>query len=133
MYKRNFILVSALVILAAMVLTACGPGSATLDVEMKDFAFEPNAWEVPAGAKVTLNLTNTGTQDHEYVIMILGKNATTPFDADDEPNVYWEHEVMPGESAKVEFTAPSEPGVYEIVCGTAGHLEQGMQGTLTVK
>lgn len=133
MYKRNFILVSFLVILAAMILTACGPKSVTFDVEMKDFAFEPNTWEVPAGAKVTLNLNNTGTQEHEYVIMILGKDVTLPFSDDDEPNIYWEHEVLAGESAKVEFTAPTEPGVYNIVCGTAGHLEQGMEGTLTVK
>ena len=88
MYKRNFFLVSALLILAAMVLTACGPKAVSFDVEMKDFAFEPNTWEVPAGAKVTLNLTNTGTQEHEYVIMVLGKSATTPFDDDDEPNGY---------------------------------------------
>jgi len=133
MYKRNFILFSALVILAAMVLTACGPKAVSFDVEMKDFAFEPNTWEVPAGAEVTLNLTNTGTQEHEYVIMILGKDVTLPFSDDDEPNIYWEHEVLPSESAMVEFTAPTEPGVYNIVCGTAGHLEQGMQGTLTVK
>ena len=133
MYKRNFFLFSVLVILVAMVLTACGPKAVTFDVELKDFAFVPNTWEVPAGATVTLNLTNTGTQDHEYVIMILGKDVTLPFDEDDEPNVFWEHEVIPGESASVEFTAPTEPGVYNIVCGTAGHLEQGMQGTLTVK
>jgi len=133
MYKRNFFLFSVLAILAAIVLTACGPKAVSFDVEMKDFAFEPNTWEVPAGAKVTLNLTNTGTQEHEYVIMILGKDVTLPFDDDDEPNIFWEHEVLPGEAATVEFTAPTEPGVYNIVCGTAGHLEQGMEGTLTVK
>ena len=133
MYKRHFFLLSSLVILTAMVLTACGPKAVTFDVELKDFAFEPNVWEVPSGAKVTLNLTNTGTQEHEYVIMVLGKDVTAPFSDDDEPNIYWEHEVQPGESATVEFTAPTEPGVYNIVCGTAGHLEQGMEGTLTVK
>ena len=133
MNKRNLSLLSVLVILAAMVLTACGPKAVTLDVELKDFSFEPAAWEVPAGAKVTLNLTNTGSQEHEYVIMVLGKDATPPFDADDEPNVFWEHEVAPGGTATVEFTAPTEPGVYNVACGTAGHLEQGMHGTLTVK
>jgi plastocyanin len=133
MNKRNFFLLSVLVMLAAMVLTACGPKAVTFDVEMKDFAFEPNTWEVPAGANVTLNLTNTGTQEHEYVIMILGKDVTLPFDDDDEPNIFWEHEVEPGGTATVEFTAPTEPGVYNIVCGTAGHLEQGMEGTLTIK
>ena len=130
---RKLSMAGVLIIIAALVLTACGPKAVTFDVVMKDFAFEPNTWEVPAGANVTLNLSNVGTQEHEYVIMILGKNATVPFDADDEPNVYWEHELQPGTSGTVEFTAPSEPGVYQIVCGTAGHLEQGMEGTLTVK
>ena len=133
MTKSKLFLVSAMVLLTALILTACGPKAVTFDVTMKDFAFEPNAWEVPAGAKVTLNLTNAGTQEHEYVIMVLGKSATTPFDDDDEPNVYWEHEVQAGGAETVEFTAPTEPGDYEIVCGTSGHLEQGMQGTLTVK
>jgi uncharacterized cupredoxin-like copper-binding protein len=133
MNKRNFFLLGALVILVVMVLAACGPKSVSFDVELQDFAFVPNTWEVPAGAKVTLNLTNTGTQEHEYVIMILGKNATAPFSEDDEPNIFWEHEVEPGGNATVEFTAPTEPGIYNIVCGTAGHLEQGMSGTLTIK
>jgi uncharacterized cupredoxin-like copper-binding protein len=133
MNKNKVILTTILVILAAMVLVGCGPKSTTLDVTMADYSFTPNAWEVPAGGKVTLNLTNAGTLEHEFVLMVLGKNATAPFDADDEPNVYWEHELAMGETATVEFTAPTEAGVYQVVCGTPGHLEQGMQGTLTVK
>jgi uncharacterized cupredoxin-like copper-binding protein len=132
--KKNSILFTViLVILAALALASCGPKSTTLDVTMNEYAFEPNTWEVPAGGKVTLNLSNAGTLDHEFVLMVLGKNATAPFNDDDETNVYWEHELAKGESASIEFTAPTEPGVYQVVCGTPGHLEQGMQGTLTVK
>jgi uncharacterized cupredoxin-like copper-binding protein len=50
-----------------------------------------------------------------------------------EENVYWEEEVDAGESATFTFTAPEEPGEYQIICAIPGHLEAGMQGTLTVK
>lgn len=122
-----------LLALLVLLLAACGPKQTTLEVVMSDFEFSPNAWEAPAGAEVKLEIKNEGTLEHEYVIMLLSKDATVPFDADDEPNIYWEHELAPGEEASVTFTAPAEPGIYNIVCGTAGHLEQGMRGTLTVK
>jgi uncharacterized cupredoxin-like copper-binding protein len=121
-----------LALAAVLLLSACGPKKTELNVDMTDFKFTPDTYEVPAGGEVTLNLNNKGTLEHEYVIMIQGKQATTPFDADDEPNVYWEKELQSGTSETVTFTAPSEPGEYEVVCGTAGHLEQGMKATLTV-
>jgi uncharacterized cupredoxin-like copper-binding protein len=64
--------------------------------------------------------------------MVLGKDATLPFDTDDENNVFWKTELDRGESATVTFTAPGEPGGYEVVCSTPGHLEQGMQARLIV-
>jgi uncharacterized cupredoxin-like copper-binding protein len=30
------------------------------------------------------------------------------------------------------FTAPTDPGEYQIVCGTPGHFMSGMVGKLTV-
>ena len=128
--KAGFILV---VLIVGTLLTACGPKSATLDVDMKEYTFSPSTLEVPAGATVTLNLSNSGTLEHEMVIMVLGKDATTPFDDDDEPNIFWEAELEAGQSSTIEFTAPSEPGVYNVVCGIPAHLEQGMRATLTVK
>ena len=131
--KKNIHVFSlALAFVAFVVLSACGPKSTTLNVEMKEFVFVPDTFTVPASTKVTLNLTNKGALEHEYAIMILGKEATLPFDADDEPNIYWEHELLAGESATLEFTSPSEPGEYQVVCGTPGHLELGMKGTLIV-
>jgi uncharacterized cupredoxin-like copper-binding protein len=128
-----FLHLFCLLALCIAALTACGAKSTTLNVDMKDFSFSPDTFSVPAGAKVTLNLKDSGALEHEFVIMLREKGATLPFDEDDETNIYWEHELLPGESAKLEFTAPSAPGEYEVVCGTAGHLEQGMRATLTVK
>ena len=133
MSNRTTVFISLVALFVITSLVACGPKKATISATMTDYKYTPNTWEVPAGGQITLNLKNEGTLEHEFVIMALGTEATMPFDDNDEGNVFWEHELESGESASVEFTAPAEPGVYQVVCGTAGHLEQGMQGTLTVK
>lgn len=131
MNKR--ILFVVILVITGLVLSACGPKRAKIETVMTDFAFTPAAWEVPASAEVTLSLKNEGTLVHEFVILKLGQDVTMPFDDDDEAKVFWEHELPAGENAEVTFTSPAEPGNYNVVCGTAGHLEQGMRGTLTVK
>jgi len=131
---KKFSVVFLFVLVLSMVLSACGGSKAvTLDVDMNEYAFIPSTLEVPAGAEVTINLSNSGTIEHELVIMKLGTEATIPFDDDDEGNVYWETELDAGKSEAVTFTAPSEPGTYQLVCGTPAHLELGMLGTLIVK
>jgi uncharacterized cupredoxin-like copper-binding protein len=125
----------ALIGLVALGLTGCGPKQATLTVEMKDFAYVPNQWSVPAGAQVTLNVKNSGTQIHEWVIMKKGDKAVSPWDShpENENNIFWElDDVEAGNAKTATFTAPTEPGDYQIVCGTPAHIEQGMVGTLTV-
>jgi uncharacterized cupredoxin-like copper-binding protein len=129
---KKVLILSGIVFLLSILLAACGPQKVERDIEMTDFKFNPDTIEVPASTNVTLNLSNTGTLEHDYVIMILGKNASLPFDDDDKNNIYWEHKLEKGESVQLEFTAPSEPGEYQVVCATAGHLEQGMQGKLIV-
>lgn len=131
--KKGWLFTVLLVLPLIIILTACGPQKVTLNVDMKEYRFDPDVLEVPAGAEVTVNLSNSGTLEHEMVIMVLGKQATAPFDDDDEPNIYWEHELEAGQSAVVSFTAPSEAGEYQIVCGIPAHLEQGMVGKLIVK
>jgi uncharacterized cupredoxin-like copper-binding protein len=131
--KRSLLLIGFLLTFA-FILNACGGSGASTDltVELTDFSFTPNTFTVPAGEEITLALSNEGAVEHEFVIMKLGTQATSPFDDDDEPNVYWEVELDSGKSETVTFTAPAEPGEYQLVCGTQGHLEAGMIGTLTV-
>ena len=124
-------LMLSLSLIAALVLTGCAKKN-VLDVNMAEFVFSPADFKVSAGQEVTLNLTNSGAVLHQFVIMKLGTSATIPFDDDDLANVYWEQEVEPGASKTVTFTAPSEPGEYEVVCKSGGHLENGMKATLTV-
>jgi plastocyanin len=131
--------IAAVLMALALVLTvsACtsaakaGP-STTLDVQMTDFAYSPTSFAIPAGKEITLNLKNNGKVPHEFVIIKRGEKVTLPFDDDDEAKVYWEQEAKAGETVSVKFTAPSEPGTYDVVCGQPSHMEAGMVSTLTV-
>lgn len=119
-----------------LALSGCG-GSASspktnIDVTMTDFQFTPNQFTVPAGKEITLEANNTGAVVHNFVIMQLGQTAGTEFTDDDLPNVYWQVEIAPGGSAETSFVAPSEPGEYEVVCRTPGHVQAGMVAKLIV-
>jgi uncharacterized cupredoxin-like copper-binding protein len=132
MKKTVFVLAALLA--ASLALAACGGGTSTsIDVTMTDFHFTPDTFTVPAGKEITVNVTNNGAVDHEFVIFKLGTNAGDKFGPEDEDNIYWEVEAMPGESKTETFTAPAEPGEYFVTCGIPGHLEAGMNGKLIVK
>ena len=118
----------------AFVLVSCGGGgpTTTIDVTFAEFTFTPNAFTIPAGQEITVNAQNNGAVIHEFVIMKLGESVGEDFGDEDEGNIFWEVEAEPGKSVSVKFTAPTEPGEYQVVCGTEGHYTAGMIGTLTV-
>ena len=121
------------VFLSMLLLSGCGSAPTEVTVDMQEFMFTPSEITVPAGEVVNITLINNGAVEHEFVIMKFGKEVSVPFNEDDEDNIYWEHEVEPGATETVTFTAPADSGEYQLVCGIAGHLEGGMQGVLTVK
>ncbi|MEJ5224889.1 MAG: cupredoxin domain-containing protein [Anaerolineales bacterium] len=133
--KKNLFLF-ALVLSLSLFLAACGGAGSSADtsikVDMVEFMFTPDTYTVPAGQEITIELKNSGAIEHEFVIMKFGTEVSQPFDDDDEPNIYWEHEVPAGQTETVTFTAPTEPGTYQVVCGIAGHMEAGMVGKLIV-
>ncbi len=133
MKKTTLLLV--FVLLASMLLTACGGGapSTNLKVDMTDFHYAPDKFIIPAGQEITLNIKNSGAVVHEFVIMKAGQTVGDDFGPEDEENIYWEVEVDPGASKTVTFTAPASAGDYQVICGTEGHFKAGMVGALTVK
>ena len=133
MQKRTFMNLALATTLLALLLSGCGQAKVTFDVVLSDFKFEPNAFEVPPEAEVTLNLTNNASVLHEFVVMKFGQEVSMPFDDNDEGNIFWEAEVEPGTAGTFMFVAPAEKGEYQLVCGTAGHVEAGMIGTFTVR
>jgi len=132
--KKKETLFVVLLVGVTLVLSACGGGgpSTTLNVTMTDFKFEPMEYTIPAGQEITMNATNNGAVEHEFVIFNFGTEAGESFGDEDEANIYWEVELQPGQSSTTTFTAPTEPGVYSVTCGIEGHLEAGMNATLTV-
>jgi uncharacterized cupredoxin-like copper-binding protein len=126
-------LVMAGLVVLGVVLGACGPQQVSIAADMSEFQYQPPIWEVPANAQVTLSLTNDGTVVHTWTLMEAGYTVTPPFTADDNQHVLQAFQVDVDQTQTFTFSAPSEPGTYEIVCAEPGHLEAGMKGTLTVK
>ncbi len=127
---------TSLTLVLLPVLAACS-GSASpsksIKVTMTDFSYSPNTFTVPAGEQISIEVTNTGAVQHSLLIMKRGYQVQGHFTDADTANVYWEQAaVPPGKTAKGAFTAPAEPGEYQIVCGVAGHFEAGMVATLKV-
>jgi uncharacterized cupredoxin-like copper-binding protein len=120
-----------LLIGVALLLAACNAKANTLDVEMNDFSFTPNPMTVKAGELVTLNLTNNGTLEHDFLILEQGEQGHAPFKEADA-RIYWKAHLGARQEQVLQFTAPSEPGEYTVVCGIPGHLEQNMQAILIV-
>jgi uncharacterized cupredoxin-like copper-binding protein len=133
MKKQLFLIVILLSLM--LTLSACGGGNkAKINVEMTDTGYAPAQFTVPAGAEVTLVAKNTGLLEHEFAIMEKGYKVEPPFGDKDESHIYWELEQVEAGTTKTgTFTAPTEAGDYEVVCGLQGHIERGMVGTLTVK
>jgi uncharacterized cupredoxin-like copper-binding protein len=133
MKKQQFLIVILLGLM--LTLSACGGGNkAKINVEATDTGYLPAQFTVPAGAEVTLVAKNTGLLEHEFAIMEKDYKVEPPFGDKDESHIYWELEAIEaGATETGTFTAPTEPGDYEVVCGLQGHIERGMVGTLTVK
>ena len=132
MYTRQN-LFALLILSLGVLLAGCGgPKTAELSVSMSEFSFSPSSVSVPAGAEVTLNLTNSGTIEHNWVLLDAGYEASAPFDADDQAEVVAETKVAAGETQSFSFTAPSAAGSYQVVCSIPGHLEAGMKASFTV-
>ena len=119
-----------------LTLTACGgtgAASNSINVTITDFAFAPNSFTVHAGDQISFAAQNNGSNAHDFIIMKLGKDIGGHFTDTDRPNIYWEKEnIAPGASVTDSFTAPADPGQYQIICAVAGHFEAGMVARLIV-
>jgi len=131
---KKYIVSSVLALALSLVLTACGSNKVTLNVTTTDQGYDSTTYTVPAGAEVTLNMTNSGVLEHEFAILKLGEHVIAPFGQKDEDKILWELDaVQAGTTLSGTFTAPTEPGEYDVICGVPGHIELGMVATLIVK
>lgn len=99
-----------------------------ISVVMHDNGFTPSSWRVPAGATITLHLTNLDPVRHDWTIIF--RQTTTPTNTVDPANIYWQYSIAAGKSETVQFTAPAAAGNYQIV--SSAFMADGMVGRLTV-
>jgi len=127
-------IIALIVTILALLLTACGNSgpSTKINVSMTDFTFSPSEFTVPTGEEITLHITHDGTVEHSFIVMKYGTDAGEMFDEADKANIFWEMDLQPEDSNTLVFTAPEQPGTYQIICGMVGHLQSGMIGKLTV-
>jgi uncharacterized cupredoxin-like copper-binding protein len=133
----------------ALLLAACGDGAEAEPtteltvVGTDDLAFEPDAFTVPAGEEVTLELTSESVE-HDLVIEAAAEvghvgdeghgdhgddeNGEDHMEGDDDLHVA---HAEPGETVAATFQI-DEPGTYEVYCSVPGHREAGMTATLEV-
>jgi plastocyanin len=128
--RKIFVIVVSVLVLA---LTACSSPKVTLNVTANDQSYDSSTYTVPAGAEVTLNLTNTGAAAHVFDILKLGEHVTPPYQSADKDKILWELVAKAGETQSGTFTAPTEPGEYDIICRVPGHIQLGMAATLIVE
>jgi uncharacterized cupredoxin-like copper-binding protein len=131
---QGYLKLVLIVMVLALALTACGASGAStnLKVALTEFMFDPSEFTVPAGQEITIELSNNGAVMHDFIIMKYGTTVGDEFDEEDQANVYWEAELEPGTTSTYTFTAPSEPGEYQVVCGVEGHYQAGMVAKLIV-
>ncbi len=125
---------TVLVLALSLILAACGSKKTTLNVTATDTGYDSPTYTVPAGGAVALNLHTHGAIEHKFAILKKGEHVTPPFGDKDEDKIFWELDgVDAGETKSDTFTAPTEPGEYDVICGIPGHIELGMTATLIVK
>jgi plastocyanin len=132
---KKFLKIFAVAMSLLLILSGCSKGNtAKINVTITDYAYSPSTFTVPAGAEVTIKAINNGAVEHEFAIMKKGTSVIPPFGDKDEGNIFWELDgIEAGQTKSATFTAPTEPGEYEVICGLPNHIEQGMHATLTVK
>ena len=92
------------------------PAGGAADVSMVEMAFVPDPIDL-AVSEARLRIVNDGEVPHSLVITELGKG--TP-------------DLEPGAELTLDLTDQA-PGTYAVICDVPGHLEAGMETTLTLR
>lgn len=112
------------------IASAAAPQPREVDVVMVDYQFEPDHLTFEHGVQYKLHLENHGKETHEFTAPVFFAAAHV-----DNPEVLNRERsevlMQPGDKKDVFFTAPPNPGNYDLRC--ADHDWYGMVGGITVK
>ena len=106
--------------------TPSGTPGGAVAVSMKDNVFEPKDLTVKAGESVTFDLKNEGVAIHNMRIAGADGKYNSDDDGISDPDI-----VQSGGTAKLDWTAPAQPGQVKFQCDF--HVSVGMVGTITVQ
>jgi nitrite reductase (NO-forming) len=134
--KRLTFLVA--IALLALMVAACGgneesdPAPITLNFTgFDEFRYDPTDVTVPAGSLVTVNFTNDGVLEHNWMLSASTVDPANASEADALGGAM--SGLTPsGETKTFTFTAPAA-GTYQILCTVPGHALGGMIATFTVE
>jgi uncharacterized cupredoxin-like copper-binding protein len=110
---------------------AAAPGK--VGVSLSEFKVTPTASQAPSG-KVTFNVRNAGSVQHEFVVIKTNKPAAGLLkgnEADESGNVGETGEVNPGASKSLSLNL--KPGHYALICNLPGHYVAGQHTDFNVK
>ena len=110
---------------AASTATTAPAGLQTLEVTEDNFFFQPKEFTAKAGQKVTFNIKNNATTNHNMRVAGVDKQYNTADDA-----VSKNQTIAAGQTSTLEWTAPATAGTYYFHCDF--HPTQ-MTGTITVQ
>ncbi len=139
--------VLAPILALSMAASACGGTAAsalatatpahTLDLALRDTAYDAPRLELAAHEVTDLRLTNTGALDHDFTIdrmpadvLVLGTQS--PEHTAHASKAAAHAAPGPGKSITLRVH-PDATGEYVFYCSIAGHREAGMTGTLVVR
>ena len=137
---RSLVLLSAV----AIPLSACGSdsddssdsgggGAATTDLSVaaSEFEYSPDSATVVAGEAVTVTLDNGGAVEHNYSVVASGETIESEDDISDDLIVASVDAVAAGATGSGTITV--DAGEYQVICTIEGHLDAGMEGSLTAE
>jgi uncharacterized cupredoxin-like copper-binding protein len=134
---------ATITLLAVMVVACAGPtasptpapAAGPITATLTEFHVKLSAARVKAG-EVTFNITNSGSIDHEFVVLKTDTRASALPQADgtvpegDMELMGEAEDITPGSSQDLTLTLPA--GHYVILCNVEGHYSGGMWLDLTV-
>ena len=141
MYKLGKVF--AVLVAAGLLLTACGGQKTVTEVKitLTEFGIDSSLTDFETGVPYRFVVTNTGTVEHEFMIMppLTGNQMGMGMDMGTFDKMALAmiaaSELPPGASASIDytFTEAVAAGTLEFACHTPGHYEANMKLPIIVK
>ncbi|MCP5029599.1 MAG: hypothetical protein GY929_25285 [Actinomycetia bacterium] len=141
--KRSLVVAS---VVAMVLLAGCGGGSddsessdsdtdtpsegvTELTVVATEFAYDPDGPTIAADTDVSVTLQNDGVVAHDWFVLEEGVTIESESEFDESTVIFKIEQIEGGESETASVNLPA--GSYQIICAVTGHLDAGMEQSIT--